>query len=290
MEDNSLMAMLLEQIRQELEGKLDDIYVEDVRVGVVYGGVKITGGYGGIAATQPQSGSSHCTTLPEAGDMSSRPASEVMEMALSDNMLKAVVGVATVNALATMICDLHPEKYALSDVDVLDLIKPGDKIGMVGHFSPMIARILKITDQLTVIEKKDIIDERIVVVPENNASEVLSGSDVIIITASTLVNGTTDELISMKKNAREVVLLGPSAVMLPQPFYDKGFTAVMGTRINDTDTMLKVVSEAGGTNQLLKKCGEKISFQDLFLFVSCHPQRSNLDREHPLHLPMPAHP
>ncbi|MCD4822940.1 MAG: hypothetical protein K8R11_13035 [Methanococcoides sp.] len=260
MEDNSLMAMLLEQIRQELEGKLDGIYVEDVRVGVVYSGVKITGGYGGIAATQPQSGSSHCTTLPKAGDMSSSSASEVMEMALSDNTLKAVVGVAVVNALATMICDLHPEKYALSDVDVLDLIKPGDKIGMVGHFSPMIARILKITDQLTVIEKKDIIDERIAVVPENNASEVLSGSDVIIITASTLVNGTTDELISMKKNAREVVLLGPSTVMLPQPFYDKGFTAVMGTRINDTDTMLKVVSEAGGTNQLLKKCGENISF------------------------------
>ncbi|WP_135612424.1 Rossmann-like domain-containing protein [Methanococcoides sp. AM1] len=263
MGNNSLMEMLLEQIRQELEEKLDDIYVEDIRVGVVYSGVRITGGYGGIAATQPQSSqsdSAHCSTLPKAGDMTGRPVSEIMEMALSDNTLKAVVGVATVNALATMICDKNPEKYKFSDADVLDLIKPGDKVGMVGHFSPMIPRILKITEQLTVIEKKEIFDDRITVVQESDASEVLSGSDVVIITASTLVNGTTDELISMKGNAREAILLGPSAVMLPQPFYDKGFTAVMGTRINDADTMLKIVSEAGGTKHLLKKCGEKVSF------------------------------
>ena len=130
--------------------------------------------------------------------MSGMPVSEIMEMALSDNTLKAVVGVATVNALATMICDLHPEKYVFSDSDVLDLIKPGDKVGMVGHFSPMIPRILKITDSLTVIEKKDILDARITVVQESDASEVLSESDIVIITASTLVNGTTDELISMK--------------------------------------------------------------------------------------------
>lgn len=260
MENGSIISMLLEQIRQELAGQLDDIYVEDARVGIVYSGVRITNGYGGIAATQLQSSSAHCTTLPNAGDISGRPAAEVMEMALSDKPLKAVVGVATINALATMLCDLYPENYAFSDVDVLDLIKPEDKVGMVGHFSPLIPRILKITDQLTVIEKKDIIDERINVVPQENASEVLSVSDIVIITASTLVNGTTDELISLKGNAREAILLGPSAVMLPQPFFDKGFTAVMGTRINDTDTMLKVVSEAGGTKHLLKKCGEKVSF------------------------------
>lgn len=260
MENNFLMAMLIEQIRNELKETLNDTFVEDVRVGVVYSGVKVTGGYGGIAATQPQSSSSHCATLPKAGDMSGMPASEVMEMALSDNTLKAVVGVATVNALATMICDRYPEKYTFSDADVLDLVTPGDKVAMVGHFSPMVPRILKITDQLTVIEKKDIADDRINVVQESDAAEVLSRSDVVIITASSLVNGTTDELISMKGNAREAVLLGPSAVMLPQPFFDKGFTAVMGTRINDADTMLKVVSEAGGTKHLLKKCGEKVSF------------------------------
>ncbi|SES93627.1 hypothetical protein SAMN04488587_1670 [Methanococcoides vulcani] len=260
MENDSVVSMLLDQIRQELGEDLDDIYVEDARVGVVYSGVRITNGYGGIAATQLQSSSAHCATLPNAGDITGKPASEVMEMALSKNLLKAVLGIATVNALATMICDLYPERHAFSDVDVLDIIRPGDKVGMVGHFSPLIPRILKITDQLTVIEKKDIIDERINVVPQENASEVLSGSDIIIITASTLVNGTTDELISLKGNAREAILLGPSAVMLPQPFYEKGFTAVMGTRINDTDTMLKVVSEAGGTKHLLKKCGEKVSF------------------------------
>jgi len=35
----------------------------------------------------------------------------------------------------------------------------------------------------------------------------------------------------------------------------------MGTRILDSLTMLKVVSEAGGTKKLHKFCGEKIAFR-----------------------------
>ena len=83
----------------------------------------------------------------------------------------------------------------------------------------------------------------------------------IILSASTLANGTFDELLSFRGAAREVVLLGPTAPLYPEPFFEKGITAVMGTRIIDPRKMLTVVSEAGGTKKLHKYCGEKVAFR-----------------------------
>jgi len=56
---------------------------------------------------------------------------------------------------------------------------------------------------------------------------------------------------------REVVLLGPTASITPQPFFKRGVTAVMGVKITDPEKMLKVVSEAGGSGQLLSTCAKK---------------------------------
>ncbi|MCD4704273.1 MAG: hypothetical protein K8R64_08305, partial [Methanosarcinaceae archaeon] len=44
-----------------------------------------------------------------------------------------------------------------------------------------------------------------------------------------------------------------------RPLFASGFTAVMGTAITDADRMLQIVSEAGGTKHLLRKCGRKVA-------------------------------
>ena len=48
--------------------------------------------------------------------------------------------------------------------------------------------------------------------------------------------------------------------MLPNPMFDSGFTAVMGVQITDSEQMMRVVGEAGGTKQLLSSCAEKMAF------------------------------
>lgn len=55
-----------------------------------------------------------------------------------------------------MLLNFEPEHFPISDLDVLDLIKPDDSIAMVGYFGPLIPKILKITDNLTVLKKRDI--------------------------------------------------------------------------------------------------------------------------------------
>ena len=64
-----------------------------------------------------------------------------------------------------------------------------------------------------------------------------------------------------KDESREVILLDPVAPLYPEPFFKRGITAVMGTRIIVPETMLTVVSEAGGIKKLHKCCGEKVAFR-----------------------------
>lgn len=81
--------------------------------------------------------------------------------------------------------------------------------------------------------------------------EALSGFQIILISRSTLVNKTLNDILQHVTNAREVVLLGPTASVIPHPLFKRRVTVVMGVRITDPEKMLKVVGEGSGTQQLL---------------------------------------
>lgn len=195
------------------------------------------------------------------GPLKGKTAGNIIELTFSENPIEAAVGIATINALSNMLLNLKPEDFPISDLDVLDLIKPDDSVAMVGYFGPLIPKILKITDNLTVLEKRDIKDPKTRVLPSRRAEEILPVSEVIILSASTLANRSFDELLALRGAAREIILLGPSAPLYPKPFFEQGVTAVMGTQILDSLTMLTIVSEAGGTKKLQKCCGKKVAFR-----------------------------
>jgi len=259
--ENTILSALVRALRRELGPALEKIEVEDVRIGLAYTGVLLSDGYGGVACT-PLYEFSGCPALGFAGSLKGKTADKVLELALSENPLEAAVGVATANALSHMLWDLKPENFPVSNVDILDLIKPEDRVAMVGYFGPLVPKILKITNKLTVLEKREIESPETRTLPSEKAREVLPQSNVIIISASTLANRTFDELLSLRGTAREVVLLGPSTPLYPASFFERGITAVMGTRILDPMTMLTIVSEAGGTKKLHQYCGEKVAFRN----------------------------
>ncbi|AKB52675.1 Molybdenum ABC transporter ATP-binding protein [Methanosarcina barkeri str. Wiesmoor] len=259
-EETGILPSLVNSLKNDLGPALKDIEVKDVRIGLAYTGVMISENYGGVACT-PLYEFSGCPTLGFAGSLKGKTADKVLELALSKNPLEASVGVATANALSHMLRDIKPENFPASNIDILDLIKPEDRVAMVGYFAPLVPKILKITNKLTILEKREIESPKTLTLPSEKAREVLPTSDVIILSASTLANRTFDELLSLRGAAREVVLLGPSSPLYPAPFFERGITAVMGTQILDPITMLTIVSEAGGTKKIHKCCGEKVAFR-----------------------------
>ncbi|WP_292391493.1 Rossmann-like domain-containing protein [Methanosarcina sp. UBA5] len=259
-EEAEILPALVNALKNDLGSALREIEVKDVRIGLAYTGVLLSENYGGVACT-PLYEFSGCPALRFAGSLKGKTVDKLLELVLSENPLEAAVGIATVNALSHMLRDIKPENFPTSNIDILDLIKPEDRVAMVGYFGPLVPKILKITNKLTVLEKREIEFPETRTLPSEKAREVFHTSDVIILSASTLANRTFDELLSFRGAAREVVLLGPSTPLYPGPFFERGITAVMGTQIFDPMTMLTIVSEAGGTKKLHKYCGEKVAFR-----------------------------
>jgi len=258
--ENGILSALVHEIKNDFGPALEEIEIKDVRIGLAYTGVLLSEDYGGVACT-PLYEFSGCPSLGFTDTLKGKSADEILELTPSENPLEAAVGIATVNALSHMLGDLEPENFPASDIDILDLIKPEDSVAMVGYFSPLIPKILKITDKLTVLEKREIEAAKTRTLPSEKAREILPCSDVIILSASTLANRTFNELLALRGGAREVILLGPSSPLYPKPFFEQGVTAVMGTRILNPLTMLTVVSEAGGTKKLHQCCGQKVAFR-----------------------------
>lgn len=258
--EKGILSVLVHELRRELGPTLEEIKVKDVRIGLAYTGVLLSDGYGGVACT-PLYEFSCCPTMDFPYTLKDRTADCILELALSENPLEAAVGIATANALSHMLYELKLKNFPVSNVDILDLLKRDDNVAMVGYFGPLVPKILKITSKLTVLEKREIEAAEVRTLPSEKSREILPTSDVIILSASTLANRTFDELLSLRGAAREVILLGPSAPLYPAPFFERGITAIMGTRIFDPLTMLIIVSEAGGTRKLHQYCGEKVALR-----------------------------
>lgn len=259
--EEGILFTLVDELKLKFGPTLKEIDVKDIRIGLAYTGVLLSEGYGGVACT-PLYEFSCCPVIDFSEHLKGKPAGKLLELALSRNPLEAAVGVATINALSSMLLDLEPENFPSSEIDVLDLIRPEDSVAMVGYFGPLIPKILEITDKLTVLEKREIEDAKTRVLPSERAGEVLPASDVIILSASTLANRTFDGLIALRGAAREAILLGPTTPLYPKSFFERGITAVMGTQMLDPLTMLTIVSEAGGAKKLQTYCGKKVAFQN----------------------------
>jgi len=240
--------LLAETIKLAME-RAEKIEIEDIRIGLIYTGVSL-GNYGGVAYNFAEHGwARHCEKL-EGKSLLGMSAAEALEMAFSWNLLEASVGVACLNALSQRFLG----NYDLSNTEVTDLVRNGDSVVMVGSFKPLMPKLRAKTEKISVVE----INPSATELPYFAVEELMPEADVAIVTGSTLVNKTIDRLLQLS-SAREFILLGPTASIIPDIFFELGGTAVMGVRIYDVKRMLQVVSEAGGTRRLLKECAVKFS-------------------------------
>nr|MDO8082405.1 DUF364 domain-containing protein [Candidatus Freyarchaeota archaeon] len=247
---------LINYLEKELAPHLDEVVVNEVRIGLEYAGVVLSTGEGGLAHVLRED-SSECEVFEKSGELQGSNAIEMMNLATSSNLIMAALGVATINAVSQIAFNKKPHLYPFTQVDVLDLVQSGDKILMVGYMAPVIPKLMEKTSDITVIERRNIQNPMVRIVKEAQLKKQSSDADIAIITGSTLVNRSVDGILKHCKGKRELVLIGPTASFIPQPLFEKGATAVMGVKIYDPQKMLQIVSQAGGTRKLLKTCAKK---------------------------------
>ena len=132
-------------------------------------------------------------------------------------------------------------KNKISSIGIDQAIK-GERIGMIGFFTPLIERLLEKGIEILVLEKNPdrVESQQSVILTEDVAD--LSSCQHILCTASTLINNTLDEVLSHSKQAKSFSLIGPSGSSLPDILFKHGIDAVGGYHFTDIPA-LKVALE-----------------------------------------------
>ncbi len=258
------MTGLVRELIGTLSNKFQNERLEDVRVGIFYTGVKLSTGYGGVSYTMVRTitEAMRCPKVLMAGEIAGMSVSDALKLSEEDTIFSAI-GVATINAASqSLIFDEMKNRYnIIVGRDALDVISinPSDNVVMIGAFPSYVKRLIHEVKRLTVFDdnKSALMELGLPTEPGISLENSLKDASVVIITGSAFVNKTIEDLLELSSNAKEVLVVGPTASMLPDPLFKHGVTAVGGMRITDVEKMLRVVSEAGGTQALFKTCAEK---------------------------------
>ncbi len=239
---------LAEELIQVIENKLDKrpVRAEKVAIGVFYTAVELDTGQAGVAFTPvreipeavccPRSAS----RMPAAGRLAGQSAWELLDYTLDDSPLKVALGIATLNALSALLAEEQglPGYRLLKGADALDVvnISADDEVALVGAFVPFIKKLKGRVRRLWVVEKNPEAlkaDEMALYRPAEEAEEVLSEADVVVISGSAIVHRSMDALLDFSSSAREVIVAGPTASMYPDPLFARGVTVLGGIAIRD---------------------------------------------------------
>jgi uncharacterized protein (DUF4213/DUF364 family) len=220
----------------------------DIRIGLGYTAVLLSDGRCGLAFTLHEEEYESCCVIPEAGRLAGRKASELIPWMRLEDTTACAVGLATLNAVLT---PLDGQDGAVES-DILDLllVHADDSIGMIGYFGPLVGPLKDRAKALHIFERRPNPDHGIL--PESATKEFLPKCQVVIMTATALLNHTIDGLLGLCKTAREIAILGPSTPFMPEVFRSYRVTMLSGLRVVDPQQALRVVSEGGGTRQFGK--------------------------------------
>lgn len=193
--------------------ELDELTVERAVIGIFFTGVKLNNGSGGICFSPikdiPEAVCcpSSARLMPQSGKLSGKSALELVDGIYSDSPLKKALGIATINALSsTCWKKLKNKDYKINiGKDPVDSIYiPDDAVvGVVGALVPYIKTLKKRGKPFYIFELDPTTlkpDEMKYYVPINNAKEKFKEADILIVTGTTLINDTLDDiLLSTKK-------------------------------------------------------------------------------------------
>jgi uncharacterized protein (DUF4213/DUF364 family) len=269
----SVLEETIDLVIEKSQGRLEEISVEDVVIGVFFTGVKLSTGHAGVAFTpigeMPEAVCcpSSAARMPAAGSLAKTPVLEILPYALDRNVLKSAIGVATLNAVTQIIVESStPEGCSIvKDKDGFELLRilPHETVSLVGAFGPYIRQLKMMGNPFFVIERNPQTlrpDEMKFFRSEAEAGATLERSDAAILTGTAIVNHSIDGILPHLKNLKRAAIIGPTASMLPDAFFRKGVSVMAGVRISDPEKMSGILKQGGSAYHLLKECCEKIAF------------------------------
>ncbi len=271
MQTEPILTETIARIQDILGADLDRITVERAVIGLFFTGVKLDTGVTGACATPLRSipdavcCPSSAMAMPFPGKLRGRLARDLLRETAAPSGIRRAVGVAAMNALADMCWDRRaPAGVVLrTGVDAYDAaeIQPGENVVVVGAFVPFLKSLKRAHQRFTALEMDSATlkpDELPYFRPAEEAGAVVPDADVVLITGTTLLNNTLENLLLLCRPQARVVLVGPTVGLVPDAFLRHGVDVLGGVRVTAPDAFLDVLTEGGSGYHFFGRSAEKV--------------------------------
>jgi uncharacterized protein (DUF4213/DUF364 family) len=215
--------------------------VRDVRLGLGYTAVALENGQLGVAYSFLDGIGGGCSVYEGVRPIAGRSAMDLVHLFDNENALDSSLALACANALFNTANQPYTEGASITQLD----FQATDRVGMVGHFAPIVNKILPRVAAVEIFERQSQPEKGIRNIDE--AADILPLCDIALVTSTSIINNTVDQVLALLDQCREVVMLGTSTPMSKAVFADTPVTLLSGIVVNDATGVLQAVSEAGGT-------------------------------------------
>lgn len=148
--------------------------------------------------------------------------------------VRRTLGFAAAHALTRSLFDRagYAPPEATDSIGGLDP-QPGEHVGMVGFFPPLVKQVTARGARLTVLElRAELAGDRAGFRITLDAAE-LEGCDKVLMTSTVLLNDTLDAVLARCARARALAMIGPGAGVLPDALFARGVTLMGGAWVVD---------------------------------------------------------
>lgn len=268
--ENEILRESVQLVKERLGARLSDITIVRAAFGLFFSGVKLSTGQGGLCFTPVKEipaavcCPSSAAAMPLSGRLCGRSAEKYLEDIFSDNILKKTLGIATLNALSSLIWETEPPKgYSVTmGMDAFDGVDVTQykKTVVIGALVPMLKKLIAGGCDFRVLEQ----DSRTLkprelpyYAPSEDAPKYVPDADLLVITGVTILNDSLPGILAMAKPGAEIIVTGPTASMLPDALFARGVTMAGGILVTKADELLDIICEGGSGYHFFGKSAER---------------------------------
>jgi len=237
-------------IYKYFENEAKKSIIDTINIGLGYTAVILKDGRCGLCCTLTGSITS-CTVWKDPENYEKQCALKLLNLIYKKDPLTRSIAIALVNALNNNNTALLPiDKNSLFD----DLnLKENSTVAMIGYFMPIVKELKsKNIDVFTFDIGKNIGNKEAFYENTNKKA------DAIILTATSLINSTFEEvLFNLSPSKAPIALIGPSTIMEPSLYDGTKINILAGTHALDNGNILKAIRNAKGTH-ILHKFSKKV--------------------------------
>jgi len=243
------MRSVVDNIYAAFREQSANVCIANLTIGLGYTAVETTDGDVGLSYTMIDRPVG-CTKVRSYRNYQGLPATVLLEHLRSNDTLDRSMGVATVNALNRRAALSLPadDKADGGFVRVFG-VGCGTRVAMVGFFGPVVARLKDLGAEVSILDRDRAMgDER------RFLAALDSWPDVLVVTATTLLNGSLEWFLERVREPTKVLVLGPSTPLVPAAYRSVPVDMLAGMVPVELERVTLAVRQGAGTPELMPFC------------------------------------